>query len=64
MVKHRIRDLFNTYDRSIYQVVSEVLEIEQKYISMKRPPGIRGEIDEVVTRVAEQEIERSRQAEE
>jgi hypothetical protein len=34
-------------------------EIEQQYISMERPRGIMKDIDEMITRIAREELERS-----
>lgn len=56
MLKERLALLFGSYDPAIQQIVYEVSQLEQRYISMKRPRGIRNEIDEIVTRVARQEL--------
>ena len=58
MLKERLRALFKSYDPAIRQIIYEVGELEQRYISMKRPRGIRSEIDEIVTRIAQQELEK------
>ena len=58
MLKERLSSLFISYDPAIQQIVYEVSELEQRYISMKRPRGVRSEIDEIITRVAKQELEK------
>lgn len=58
MLKERLRKLFESYDPAIRQVINEVGELEQQYLSMKLPRGIMAEIDRVITRVAEQELQR------
>lgn len=59
MLKRRIRELFKSYDPLLQQVVQEVGELEQRYLSMQRPRGIYDEIDEILTRIAEREVEKS-----
>ena len=56
MLRQRLVDLFKNYDRTTTEVVSEVIELEQRYISMLRPRGIYDDIDEIITRIAEKEI--------
>lgn len=58
MLKERLKALFKSYDPPIQQIIFEVGELEQQYISMKNPRGIRDEIDEIVTKVAKQELEK------
>jgi hypothetical protein len=58
MLRERIKELFNSYDPAVRQVIYEVGEVEQQYISMEKPRGIMKEIDEVVTRIAREELER------
>lgn len=58
MVKERLRQLFTKYDPVIRQIVNEVTELEQQKITMRNPVGIHEEIDAIITRVAEQELER------
>lgn len=58
MLKERLRKLFEDYDPAIRQVVNEVGELEQQYLSMKLPRGIRPEIDAVIDRIARQELEK------
>lgn len=57
MLRERLRQLFENYDPAIKQIVYEVGEIEQQYISMKTPRGIMNEIDEIITRIAQEEID-------
>lgn len=59
MLKERLRKLFESYDPAIRQVINEVGELEQQYLSMRLPRGIMPEIDQVITRVAEQELQRT-----
>ncbi|MCP5097977.1 MAG: hypothetical protein GY943_20710 [Chloroflexi bacterium] len=61
MLRDRLKTLFNNYDPAIRQVIYEVGEIEQQYISMKTPRGIMNEIDEIITRIAKEEIERQQE---
>lgn len=58
MLKDRLRALFKSYDPAVRQVIYEIGDIEQQYISMERPRGIMKDIDEVITRIARQELER------
>lgn len=58
MLKDRLRALFKSYDPAVRQVIYEIGDIEQQYISMDRPRGIMKDIDEVITRIARQELER------
>jgi hypothetical protein len=59
MLKDRLKELFKSYDPAIRRVIQEVGEIEQQYISMKQPRGIMKVIDEMITRIAREELERS-----
>jgi hypothetical protein len=58
MLRDRLRELFNSYDPAIRRVIHEVGEIEQQFISMEKPRGIMREIDEVITRIAREELAR------
>lgn len=58
MLRDRLKELFKNYDPAVRQVINEVGEIEQQYISMERPHGIYAKIDEVITRIAEEELRR------
>lgn len=58
MLKERLRKLFESYEPPIRQLINEVGELEQQYLSMKLPRGIRQEIDEIITRIAEEELRR------
>lgn len=57
MPKNRISNLFSSYEPAIQQIVAKVGELEQRHISMERP-RIKTQIDEIITRVAMQELER------
>lgn len=56
MLRDRLKVLFKSYDPAIRQVIYEVGEVEQQFISMKTPRGIYDKIDEIVTRIAKEEI--------
>lgn len=58
MLKDRLKALFKSYDPVIRQVIYEVGEIEQQYISMEKPRGIMKDIDEIITRIAKEELEK------
>lgn len=59
MLKDRLKELFKGYPPAIQQIIREVGEIEQQYISMEKPRGIMKDIDEMLTRIAKEELERS-----
>jgi hypothetical protein len=63
MLKERLRGLFESYDLVIQQIVNEVVELEQSYISKKNPRGIRPEIDEIITRIAKEQPDRQQEEE-
>jgi len=58
MLRDRLKALFKSYDPAVRQVIYEIGDIEQQYISMERPRGIMKDIDEAITRIARQELER------
>ncbi|MBK6709678.1 MAG: hypothetical protein IPG51_04945 [Chloroflexi bacterium] len=58
MLKDRLKALFKSYDPVVRQVIYEVGEIEQQYISMEKPRGIMKDIDEIITRIAKEELEK------
>lgn len=59
MLKDRLKALFKSYDPVVRQVIYEVGEIEQQYISMEKPRGIMKDIDEIITRIAKEELEKA-----
>ena len=59
MLKDRLKELFKGYPPAIQQIIREVGEIEQQYISMEKPRGIMKDIDEMLTRIAKEELEQS-----
>jgi len=63
MLRQRLSELFKNYDPTTRQVVGEVIELEQRHLSMLRP-RIYNDIDEIITRIAQQEIERNGKKEE
>ncbi len=63
MLKDQLRALFNKYDRPVRHLIRDVGEIEQQFISKENPRGIMNEIDEVITRIAKEEIARLDDAE-
>ena len=58
MLRDRLKELFKNYDPAVRQVIYEVGEIEQQFISMERPRGIYDKIEEVISRIAEEELKR------
>jgi hypothetical protein len=58
VLRDRLKELFNSYELAVRQLIYEVGDLEQQFISMKNPRGIMNEIDEIVTRIASQELER------
>jgi len=57
MLQDRLKELFLTYEPAIQRIIHEVGEIEQQHISMERP-RVKDQIDEIVTRIARQQLER------
>lgn len=57
MLQDRLKELFLTYEPAIQRIVHEVGEIEQQHISMERP-RVKDQIDEIITRIARQQLER------
>jgi len=58
MLRDRIATLFQKHDPALRQVILDVLEVEQEFISMERPRGIYDRIDEIVSKTAEIELQR------
>ena len=58
MLRDRLRVLFNSYDPNIRQIIAEVGDLEQRHISWERP-RIKDQIDEIITRIAKQELKQS-----
>ena len=58
MLRERLNQLFTLYDPAIQTIIAEVLTLEQAYISMDRP-HIKDQIDQIVSRVASKELERT-----
>ena len=56
MLKQRLTNLFQKSDPAVRAVIVEIGEIEQRYISMKNPRGIMDDIDDVITRIAKDQI--------
>jgi len=57
MLKDRLKELFLAYDPAIQRIVYEVGELEQQHISMERP-RVKDQIDEIITRIARQQLKR------
>ncbi len=57
MLRERLNQLFTSYDPAIQSLISEVLSLEQAYISMKSP-HIKDQIDTIVSRLASKEVDR------
>lgn len=55
MLRERLRHLFSRFDPPIRQIVNEVGELEKMHLSMERP-RVKDQIDEIITRVAQQEL--------
>lgn len=62
MLKDRLRELFKSYDTPIQTIISEVLVWEQEHISRDRP-RFKDSLDNIVTRVANDQLEQSEQSE-
>ncbi len=56
MLREKLNELFTLYDPTIQKLISEVLMLEQAYISMKSP-HIKDQIDQIVSRLASKELE-------
>jgi len=56
MLKERLNLLFTKYDPTIQTLISEVLTLEQAYISMERP-HVKDQIDQIISRLAAKEVE-------
>lgn len=63
MLNERLSQLFTKYDPVIQTLISEVLTLEQAYISM-RQPHIKEQIDQIISRFAVKEQERMEKNEE
>jgi hypothetical protein len=63
MLRQQLSELFEDYDLTTRQLLAEVIELEQRYISMMRPRGIYDDIDDLITQIAHQELERNGQRE-
>lgn len=59
MLRDRIATLFQQHDPALRQLILDVLEVEQEFISMERPRGIYDRIDEIVTTIADVELQRN-----
>jgi hypothetical protein len=56
MVRERLRALLQSYDPTVQQIVGEVIELEQVYISMSKPRGVKQDIDAVIEKYAQEEL--------
>ena len=63
MINERLSQLFTEYDPVIQTLISEVLTLEQAYISMERP-HVKEQIDQIISRLAVKEQERMDKSEE
>lgn len=59
MLKERLNQLFTLYEPAIQTLISEVLMLEQTFISldMERPRW-KEPLDQIITRIARKELER------
>lgn len=60
LLKERLRQLFASYDPDVQRVVSEVLDLEQRYISNDKP-RLKDQIDEIVAAVADKKPSKAQQ---
>lgn len=51
MLKDRVMKLFKGYELEVQQIIEDVLAVEQQYISMKTPRGVKEEIRETIDRI-------------
>ena len=59
MLRERLNELFTLYDPTIQKLISEVLMLEQTFISLdKEKPRWKEPLDQIVTRIAKKELER------
>lgn len=59
MLNDRLNHLFNFYDPAIQKLISEVLMLEQAFISMDMErPRWKEPLDQIVTRIARKELEK------
>ena len=59
MLRERLNELFTLYDPTIQKLISEVLMLEQTFISLdKDKPRWKEPLDQIVTRIAKKELER------
>lgn len=56
MVRERLQALFMSYDPTVRKIVREVIELEQVYISMSKPRGVKQNIDAVIENYAQEEL--------
>ena len=63
MLNERLSQLFTKYDPVIQTLISEVLTLEQAYISMERP-HVKEQIDQIISRFAVKEQEHMEKSEE
>lgn len=56
MLRDRLKTLFKNYAPAVREIIYEVGELEQQYISMKNPRGIMDEIDTIISRIAKEEL--------
>lgn len=55
-MQKKVLGLFKDYDPKIQEIIAEVLNIEQEHLSMKNPRGAVERIEDVIDRVAKDEI--------
>jgi len=54
-MKARLFELFKEFDPVIQEIVSDVLEVEQEYLSMKTPRGAKEKVRDILDRVVRDE---------
>lgn len=56
MLKERLALLFTNYDPTIQSVITEILTLEQAYISMEKP-HLKEQIDQIISRTASKNLD-------
>jgi hypothetical protein len=56
MLRERLNQLFTLYDQTIQTLISEVLTLEQAYISMDKP-HLKEPLDQIISRLANREMD-------
>ena len=57
MLKERLSHLFTKYNIAIQTIIEDILTLEQTFISIEKP-RIKEEVDQIISRLADKELER------